>query len=183
MDSTTTPATGAEQAPPAAAPAAAPPVDQGPVFKPGTKLREYETVFLLRPDMPEDQADKVRERFRGIVAREGGKVVKFTTWGRKKVQYEVKKQNRAVFVHMLYLGPSAIVKEIERNLRLMDDVLRYQTVKLAEETDANRPVEQDVKLAGDAEQDRPFREERPERREEAADTGEKTEESEPEETA
>jgi small subunit ribosomal protein S6 len=126
---------------------------------------------------------------RGLVAREGGKVIKFTTWGKKKVQYEVKKQNRAIFIHMLYLGGSAIVKEIERNLRIMDDVMRIQTVKVADETDANRPVEQDVKLAGDAEQDRPFREER-ERRDDMGEGGERGDrgerggdDNEPEETA
>ena len=156
-----------------------------PVFPPGTKLREYETIFLLLPDLPDDQVDRLRERMRALVVREGGKVIKFTTWGKKKTQYEIKKQNRAVFVHMLYLGGSAIVREIERNLRLIDDVMRHQSVRIAEETDANRPVEQDVKMAGDAEQERPFREERGERREEGAEPGVErpAEDVEPEETA
>lgn len=146
---------------------AAPAGDVGPTFPPGTKLREFETIFLVRPDATEEQVDRLRERMRALVARDGGKVIKFTTWGRKKTQYAVQKQPRAVYVHMDYLGPGALVAEVERNLRMIDDVLRYQTVKLANETDANRPVEQDVKLAGDADQDRPPREER-ERRDDFA---------------
>lgn len=157
---TTTEVTEAGQAP------QPPPPDQGPAFPPGTKLREYETIFLLRAELSEEGGDKLRERLRALAVREGGKVIKFSTWGRKKTQYELEKQNRAVFVHMHYVAPSAFVSELERNLRMFDDVLRYQTIKIADETDANRPVEHDVKLAGDVEQERPFREDR-ERRDSA----------------
>lgn len=142
---------------------APPPPDQGPQFPPGTKLREYETLFLIRPELSEEGGDKLRERLRALAIRDGGKVIKFTTWGRKKTQYEIDKQNRAVYVHMHYLAPAAFVEELERNLRLSDDVIRYQTIKISDETDANRPVEEDVKLAGDVEQERPSREERGER--------------------
>lgn len=137
-----------------------------PTFPEGTKLREYETIYLCRPEMTDDAVDRLKERMRGIVAREGGKVIKFTVWGKKKTQFEIAKQSRAIYVHMLYLGGSKLVAEVERNLRMFDDVVRQQTIKLSEETDANRPVEQDVKLAGDVDQlDRPPREER-ERRDE-----------------
>jgi len=129
-------------------------------FPPGTKLREYETIYLVRPDFGDDNTDKLKEKIRSVIAREGGKAIKFTIWGRKKVQYEIGGQNRAVFTHVLYLGPSKLVAEVERNLRMTDDVLRFQTIKLADESDAGRPVEADVKLAGDVESERPPREER-----------------------
>lgn len=154
-----------------------------PTFPEGTKLREYETIYLCRPEMTDEAVDRLKERMRGIVAREGGKVIKFTIWGKKKTQFEIAKQNRAVYVHMLYLGGSKLVAEVERNLRMFDDVVRQQTIKLAEETDANRPVEQDVKLAGDVDQlDRPPREDRGERRDDAdqADGGDEREEGESE---
>lgn len=146
-----------------AAPAEAvlPPVATGPTFPEGTKLREYETIYLVKPDMTDDAVEKLKERLRGLVVREGGKVIRFAIWGKKKAHYEIAKQNRAIYTHMLYLGPAKIVAEIERNLRMFDDVTRYQTIKLSDETDANKPVEQDIKLAGDADQaERPPREER-----------------------
>ncbi len=118
----------------------------------GTKLREYETIFLVRPDLAEDLVDKLTERMRGIVHRDGGKVIRVSNWGKKKTAYEVKKNLRAVYLHFLYLGDSKIVAEFERNLRMTDDVLKYQSVKIDEDVDPNaRPVEQDVKLAGDPE--------------------------------
>jgi small subunit ribosomal protein S6 len=119
---------------------------------PGAKLREYETIFLLRPDLAEDLVDKIVERMRGIVHREGGKVIKVENWGKKKVAYEVKKNLRAIFIRFVYLGTTKMVAEFERNLRMTDDVLKYQSVKLADDVDpASRQVEPDVKLPGDPE--------------------------------
>jgi len=117
---------------------------------PGTRLREYETIFLVRPDLAEDLVDKIVERLRGVVQREGGKVIKVENWGKKKVAYEVKKHLRAVYVRFVYLGNTHMVAEFERNLRMTDDVLKYQSVKLADDVDpATRQVEPDVKLPGD----------------------------------
>ena len=119
---------------------------------PGTRLREYETIFLLRPDLAEDLVDKIVERLRGIVQREGGKVIKVENWGKKKVAYEVKKHLRAIYARFVYLGNTHMVAEFERNLRMTDDVLKYQSVKLADDVDAAaRQVEPDVKLPGDPE--------------------------------
>lgn len=150
MAETTTQATGTEQAAPPA-----------PVFPEGTKLREYETIYLVKPDLGDDAVDKFKERIRALIAREGGKAIKFSIWGKKKTHFEIAKATRAIFTHVHYVGPSKLVAELERNLRIADEVVRYQTIKLAEETDANKPVEQDVKMSGDADQlERPPREDR-----------------------
>ncbi len=159
---TNTQATGTETAPPPAVvttPSA--PAVPAPTFPEGTKLREYETYYLVKPELADDAVDKLKERIRALVVREGGKVIKFITTGKKKIHFEIAKQNRAVYVYVHYVGPAKIVAELERNMRMIDDVIRFQTVKLAEETDANRPVEEDLKVAGDVDQpERPPREER-----------------------
>jgi small subunit ribosomal protein S6 len=119
---------------------------------PGTHLREYETIFLLRPDLAEDLVDKIVERLRGVVHRDAGKVIKVENWGKKKTAFEVKKHLRAIFIRFLYLGSTHMVAEFERNLRMTDDVLKYQSVKIADDVDASaRQVEADVKLPGDPE--------------------------------
>lgn len=118
----------------------------------GTRLREYETIFLVRPDLAEDLVDKTVDRLRGVVNRDGGKVIKVVNMGKKKTAFEVKKHPRAVFIQVQYLGDSKMVAEFERNLRMTDDVLKYQSVKIAENIDPNtRQVEADVKLPGDPE--------------------------------
>ena len=87
-------------------------------------LREYETIFLVKPDLTDDGVDKLKDRVRGIVNREGGKLIRFTVWGKKKTMYPVAKQPRAIYVHASYLGGHALVAEVERNLRNLDEVTR-----------------------------------------------------------
>ncbi len=121
-----------------------------------TRLREYETIFLVKPELTDDNVDRLKERVRGIVSREGGKVIRFTVWGKKKTLYPVAKQPRAIYVHTHYLGSSKMVAEVERNLRNLDEVTRYLSVKIADEVDPeSRPVLEDVKMAGDVDETRP----------------------------
>ena len=68
---------------------------------------------------------QLKDRVRGIVNREGGKLIRFTVWGKKKTMYPVAKQPRAIYVHASYLGGHALVAEVERNLRNLDEVTRW----------------------------------------------------------
>ena len=72
-------------------------------------LREYETIFLVKPDLTDEGVDKLKDRVRGIVNREGGKLIRFTVWGKKKTMYPVAKQPRAIYVHAAYLGGHGLV--------------------------------------------------------------------------
>jgi small subunit ribosomal protein S6 len=135
------------------------------------RLREYETLFLVKADVPDEGVERIKERIRAAVAKDGGKVIKFTNWGKKKTAFVVAKQARAVYVHVDYLGNPGIVAEVERNLAITEDVTKYISHHLADDIDPEtRPVEPDAKLAGDAdERPREAREfegtERPERTE------------------
>jgi small subunit ribosomal protein S6 len=116
-------------------------------------VREYETVFLVKPELTDDNVDQVKERVRGIVDREGGRVIRFTVWGKKKTMYPIAKQARAIYVHAHYLGNTKLVAEIERNLRNFDEVTRFLSLKLADMVDpASKPTLEDVKMAGDVDE-------------------------------
>ena len=95
--------------------------------------REYETIYVLRQDVDPDAADKVASRVADVVTRENGKLVKVETWGRRKLAYVVAKQRRGVYFYLKYLGGGAVVTELERNLRMLDTVLKFQTVLLRED--------------------------------------------------
>jgi small subunit ribosomal protein S6 len=98
-----------------------------------THAREYETIYVLRQDVDPDTADKVASRVAEVVGRENGKLVKVETWGRRKLAYVVAKQRRGVYYYLKYLGGGAVVAELERNLRMLDNVLKFQTVMLRED--------------------------------------------------
>ncbi|HVP69427.1 MAG TPA: 30S ribosomal protein S6 [Anaeromyxobacteraceae bacterium] len=127
-------------------------------------VREYETTYLLKSETPDDQVEEIKERLRAVVGREGGKVIRFTNQGKRKTAFPVAKQPRALYVHCLYIGKPGLVQEFERNLKMLDAVTKFESVRLADDVDFDaRQVEQDVKIA-------PVEEERP--RPEFADRGE-----------
>jgi small subunit ribosomal protein S6 len=125
-------------------------------------LREYETVFLVSPDQTDEDADKLAERLRALVEKEGGRVIKFTHWGRRKTAFTVAKNTRALFIQISFLGNGQVVTEIERNLRNAEEVSRFQTslVKKMVNPDT-RPTEEDVHLAPEVEERPGMRSDRP----------------------
>lgn len=100
-----------------------------------TTAREYETIYVLRPDVTRDNAERIATRVEEVVARESGKLTQVETWGRRQLAYEVQRHKRGVYVYLKYLGGGALVNELERNLRMQDDVLKFQTVALRRDVD------------------------------------------------
>src|SRR5438046_2261212 len=104
--------------------------------QPGTQ-REYETIFILRPDATTDAIGQVNARVRGVIEQMGGKLLKLDNWGKRKLAYEVKKQLKGIYLYWQYLGSSGIVHEVERNLRMLDSVIRYYTTLIDSDVDPN----------------------------------------------
>jgi small subunit ribosomal protein S6 len=101
-------------------------------------LREYETIYILRPDMPDEGMAQVNDRLAGVLEREGAKILRHDVWGKKKLAFEMKKHPKGVYVYLSYLGKGDSIREIERNLRMIEPVLGYQTLKVAENVDVER---------------------------------------------
>jgi small subunit ribosomal protein S6 len=108
-------------------------------------LREYETIYILRPDLAEEEEAKVGEKISAVLDREGAKILKHSVWGKKKLAYEINKQPKGVYVSLKYLSEPVTVKEFERNLKIFDPVLKYQTIKISDRVDVEkRLAEQEV---------------------------------------
>jgi small subunit ribosomal protein S6 len=103
----------------------------------GLHAREYETIYVLRPDVARESQERIAQRMGEAVAREGGKLTTIENWGRRQLAYAVKKAKRGVYVYVKYIGGGAAVSEVERNLRMLDDVLKYQTVQVRDDVDAS----------------------------------------------
>jgi small subunit ribosomal protein S6 len=91
-------------------------------------MRRYETVFIVNSELAEEQQQSLFDKLKGLVSEDQGMLVKFDEWGHKRLAYEIKKQSRGYYVLMDLCGDGALVKEIERNMRLDDRVLKYMTV-------------------------------------------------------
>ena len=99
------------------------------------RKREYETIYILRPDSTSDVIAQVNQKVRGVIESGGGTLLKIDNWGKRKLAYEVKKQLKGIYLYWQYLGSTGVVEEIERNLRMLDQVIRYYTVKVDENVD------------------------------------------------
>lgn len=112
------------------------------------RAREYETIYILRPDIDADTADGVGTRISDVVGREQGRLTKVELWGRRRLAFDIAKHRRGVYVYLKYLGTGRTVSEVERNLRLSDAVLKYQTVLLRSDVEAEglTIAEEDVKF-------------------------------------
>lgn len=90
----------------------------------------YETVLIARQDITSAQVEALTEQFSGILTGNGGKVVKTEQWGLKTLTYRIKKNRKGHYVYFGLDAPAAAVAEMERNMSLNEDVLRYMTVKV-----------------------------------------------------
>lgn len=99
----------------------------------GEKMRKYETVFILDPDMNDQARGDMLDKVKGIIDREGGIYLDLEQWGNRKLAYEIKKKVRGVYFCQTFGGTGALVKELERNLRLSDQVLKFMTLMLSDE--------------------------------------------------
>jgi small subunit ribosomal protein S6 len=93
-------------------------------------LREYETIYILNTNVSDDDAVAFISKMKGIVEKEGGKHLKITNMGRRKLAWERNKQQKGMFVHHRYLGRPGIVAEYERNLAIEENVILRQTIVL-----------------------------------------------------
>ncbi len=96
-------------------------------------MRKYETVVILNPDLKDQARTDLLDRFKNIISKENGILVDLDEWGNKKLAYEIKKKLRGFYVCITYGGTGDLVQELERKLRLSDDVLKFMTLLLSDD--------------------------------------------------
>ena len=94
--------------------------------------RIYEELFILRPDITDEEVTPVIEQVRGIITQAGGTVDKEERWGVRKLAYRIEKRAEGFYVLIQFSAPAATVKELERRLRVNDAVLKFLTVRIDE---------------------------------------------------
>ncbi len=88
----------------------------------------YEHVFLARQDMSAQQVDALVEQYKGVIEANGGKVGRVENWGLKSLTYRIKKNRKAHYALMDIDAPAPAVHEMERQMRINEDILRYMTI-------------------------------------------------------
>jgi len=95
--------------------------------------RQYELVYILPPDSTEQQVAELHTQIEGIVSRMNGQIEKTENWGRKRLAYEIGHNKEGVYVLDVINGTGELMKEIDRRLKTMDQVIRHMVVRVDEE--------------------------------------------------
>jgi small subunit ribosomal protein S6 len=95
----------------------------------------YEHVFLARQDISAQQVDALVEQYKGVIEANGGKVGRVENWGLKSLTYRINKNRKAHYVLMDIDAPAPAVHEVERQMRISEDVLRYMTIAVEKHED------------------------------------------------
>ncbi|MCA3565296.1 MAG: 30S ribosomal protein S6 [Methylocystis sp.] len=90
----------------------------------------YEHVFLSRQDVSAQQVETMTDQFKGIIEAAGGTVSKIEYWGVKSLAYRIKKNRKAHFALLNISSPAAGVAEMERQMKINEDVIRFMTIKV-----------------------------------------------------
>ncbi len=95
--------------------------------------RTYELMFIVRPDMTDEDLDKLISTLQSVVPASGGNVVKVEKMGKRRLAYTVRRFHDGIYVLMIVEGGGAAIHELERRLRVTEPVIKFLTVRVDEE--------------------------------------------------
>jgi small subunit ribosomal protein S6 len=95
--------------------------------------RTYEFLFIADPNLSEPDVDTLTAQVQTFVEKENGKVEKVEKWGKKRLAYELGRHREGYYVLLTVLGGPALVKEVERRMKVTDGIIRHITVRVDEE--------------------------------------------------
>lgn len=102
----------------------------------------YETMYILRPDLGEEQVEQAVSKYQNLIQEQGATEIEIQNRGKRRLAYEIKKQRDGIFVQMNYQAPGSVIAPLERAMRLSEEVMRYLTIK--QEVPEETPEEEEV---------------------------------------
>ena len=95
--------------------------------------RTYELMFIVRPDMTEEDLDKLIANLQSVVPGSGGNVKRVDKMGKRRLAYTVRRFHEGIYVLLVVEGGGAVIHELERRLRVTEPVIKFLTVRVDEE--------------------------------------------------
>jgi len=111
--------------------------DSASVEKPQLKedrqdtLNPYETIFVIKPTLSDEEVAAIVDKFKGIIEQQGGVVVAAENWGKKKLAYDIRKERKGFYIVIHLKGTGAVIREIERNYRISEFIIKFMTLKIS----------------------------------------------------
>ncbi|PSB06525.1 30S ribosomal protein S6 [filamentous cyanobacterium CCP1] len=105
-------------------------------------MPQYETMYILRPDLGDEQTDQAIGKYQNILLEQGAQEVDTQHRGKRRLAYEIQNHREGIYVQMNYTSSGVAVMAMEKAMRLSEDVIRYLTIKVeAPAVASEAPVE------------------------------------------
>ena len=109
-----------------------------------TVKRLYETMYILRPDLPDQEADAAIAKYQDFLVQQESENITIQHRGRRRLAYDIKGHREGIYIQVNYTATPKTIESLEKSMRLADDVIRYMTIKLepeaVEEVDAEAAI-------------------------------------------
>tara|TARA_Y100001978_G_scaffold197891_1_gene209472 strand:+ start:7579 stop:8055 length:477 start_codon:yes stop_codon:yes gene_type:complete len=115
----------------------------------------YETMYILRPDIAEEDVTKHIEKYNDLLEKMGGKVLDSQMRGKRRLAYPIAKNREGIYVQLSHQGDGQHISKIEKAMRLSEDVIRYMTIKQEGVLPTPKPASKNTKLKEDSEKKDP----------------------------
>ncbi len=98
-------------------------------------MRHYEIIYIVNPNLNGDDYQELLKKYSEIIETNKGVIIKTDEWGKQRLAYRIRKFYNGVYVYVEFCAGAELIAELERSLKLDDNILKFQTVKLAEQAD------------------------------------------------
>ncbi len=96
------------------------------------KTREYETMFVAKPDLEDEEQEALQEKFKGVITENGGEITDIDIWGSRNLAYEIKDYKTGFYTVMNFTSSPDFVQELDRRFKIDDNILRHLIVRVEE---------------------------------------------------
>ncbi|WP_445633259.1 30S ribosomal protein S6 [Nostoc sp. DSM 114161] len=100
----------------------------------------YETMYILRPDLGDEQVEQAVAKYQNLLREQGAEDIQIQNRGKRRLAYEIKKHRDGIYIQLNYNAPATAIAPFERAMRLSEDVIRYLTIKQELEEDKTAKV-------------------------------------------
>lgn len=92
-------------------------------------MRRYELIFIIQQELNEEEVKTITEKYLQIITAQKGTIIKTDDWGKRRLAYDINKQSKGTYILVDFYGLGSMIREIERNLKIDDNILKFITVK------------------------------------------------------
>jgi len=92
-------------------------------------MRKYEMLYIVEPDLDEEQANSLQEKVAAIIAEQGGRVVETKQWGKRHLAYEIADFKEGNYIELHFEGAPQVVDELDRVIKITDGILRHLIIR------------------------------------------------------